>query len=111
MIRRDILIRAAGVALLPLLAGGPAAAAQSRTHTIVMQKMKFGAVPTDLRKGDVILWVNHDIVPHTATARNRSFDVTIQPRQSARTVVRQAGTIPFYCRYHPAMHGTLVAAR
>jgi plastocyanin len=94
-----------------LLAGEPAAAAGPRTHTIVMQNMKFGAVPTDLRKGDTILWVNRDIVPHTATARNRSFDVTIQPRQSARTIISQAGTIPFYCRYHPAMRGALVAAR
>lgn len=111
MTRRDILIRSAGIALLPLLAGGTATAAEGRTHTIVMQNMKFGVVPTDLRKGDTILWVNHDIVPHTATAKNRSFDVTIQPRQSARTIVNQAGTIPFYCRYHPAMRGTLVSAR
>jgi plastocyanin len=105
------LLRLAAVASVPLLVGGPAAAAEPRVHTIVMQNMRFGPVPANLRAGDTIVWVNRDIVPHTATARDRSFDVDLPPRRSARMVVRRAGSIAFYCRYHPAMRGSLVAVR
>jgi plastocyanin len=111
MTRREVLFRAAALALLPLLAGGQAAAAGPRTHTIVMQGMRFGPVPADIKTGDTIIWDNQDIVAHTATARNRSFDVVVPPHRSARTIVRKAGTTAFYCRYHPGMRGSLVASR
>ena len=104
------MIGAAVLAVLAL-AVGSAGAAGPRTHTIVMQNMRFGPVPGNIKAGDTIIWVNRDVVPHTATARDRSFDVVIPPRRSANMVVRRAGTTPFYCRYHPAMRGNLVAAR
>lgn len=110
MTRRELLIRAAVLAFLPL-AGGPAAAAGPRTHRIEMQNMRFGPVPANIKAGDTIVWVNRDLVPHTATARDRSFDVVVPSRSSATMIVRRVGTIPFYCRYHPGMSGSLVAAR
>lgn len=110
MTRRELLIGAAALAILPL-AGEPAAAAAPRTHRIEILNMRFGTAPADIKAGDTIVWVNHDLVPHTATARNRSFDVVVPAHGSATTVVRQAGAISFYCRYHPGMHGNLVVAR
>jgi plastocyanin len=52
-------------------------------------------------------WVNRDFVRHTATARDKTFDLSLEPRTSGRTVVRKAGTITFYCRFHPGMKGGL----
>src|SRR3546814_11162765 len=78
-----------------------AAAPPSAEHVIEMTRMRFGPAPANLKVGDTIVWVNHDIVPHTATARDRSFDVTIKPHQSARVTMRRAGTIAIYCRFHP----------
>ena len=97
--------------LVPLTLGFPADAAQPRVHRIVMANMRFGPVPAGIRAGDVILWVNRDMVRHTATARDGSFDVDLPARQSQRMTVRRAGSIAFYCRYHPGMRGILVAAR
>lgn len=97
--------------LLTLPGGDSAALAGQRAHTIVMQNMRFGPVPAGIRAGDTILWVNRDVVPHTATARNRTFDVVLAAGRSARTVVRAPGTIAFYCRYHPAMRAALVTSR
>ncbi len=77
-------------------------------HTIVMDKMVFGAVPTDVRAGDVIEWVNHDIFEHTATARDGNFDVDLKPGAIARTTVKKAGSFAFYCKFHPGMVGTLL---
>jgi len=110
MTRRELLIGAAMLAVLPLVEGR-AVAAGPRTHRIEMQNMRFGPVPANIKAGDTIIWVNRDIVPHTATARDRSFDVVIPSGRSVSMVVRRAGTIPFYCRYHPGMRGSLVAAR
>lgn len=73
--------------------------------------MAFGRVPAGVRAGDVVVWVNKDMFRHTATARDRSFDVDLPPGKSARTMVRKPGTISFYCRYHPGMTGRLVIAK
>jgi plastocyanin len=95
----------AGLAVL--LLASPAMAAAPRTHVVVIDKMKFGAVPADISAGDTILWVNRDMFRHTATARHGSFSVDLPPGAHAKTVVRARGAIPFYCKYHPAMTGTL----
>lgn len=106
-------MRASGAALLLLaMLGGPgASAAGPAVHRIVIDKMKFGAVPEGIRAGDVILWVNRDIFRHTATARDGSFSIDLPPSKSGRTVVKRAGDIPFYCIYHPGMKGRLAVAR
>jgi plastocyanin len=94
-----------------LLLSTPVAAAP-QTHVIVMDKMKFGAVPTKIRKGDTILWVNRDLFRHTATAANKSFDVDLPPKTQKRMTIRTSGAIAFICKYHPGMRGMLrVAAR
>jgi plastocyanin len=94
-----------------LLADRAAAAAGARTHSIEMRNMRFGPAPANISAGDTIVWINRDLVAHTATARDRSFDVVIPAGGSARTVVRQAGTTSFYCRYHPVMRGSLAVSR
>lgn len=99
-------------ALCCLMTAAAAPPPPSTEHVIEMARMRFGPAPANLKVGDTIVWLNRDIVPHTATARDRSFDVTIQSRKSVRVTVRRAGTIAIYCRFHPAMKGVLrVAAR
>lgn len=93
-------------------AASAAAPPAGRDYAIPIAGMHFGPVPAGLKAGDTIVWVNRDIVVHSATARDRSFDVTIQPRQSVRVTLRRPGRIAFYCRFHPTMQGVLaVAAR
>ena len=95
----------AGVGAL-LLAVSPAAAAP-RTYTVVIDKLKFGPLPTQLHKGDTIIWANKDILRHTATAADHSFDVDLQPGKAGKIVLKKTGTIPFTCRFHPGMRGVL----
>jgi plastocyanin len=89
-----------------LLTGGEAAAAP-REHVVVIDKMKFGALPAGLRQGDVILWVNRDMFRHTATAANHSFDVDLPAGAKARATLKSKGAIAFVCRFHPGMRGVL----
>lgn len=96
-------------ALLPLLAmAAPADAAQ---YTVVVSQMKFGPLPKNLQVGDVIVWDNQDLVDHTATARNDSFDVLLPAGKKATQTLEKAGNFAFYCKYHPGMTGDLVVHR
>ena len=89
-----------------MLCASPVFAAP-RSYTVVIDKMKFGPVPAALHKGDVIIWVNRDFLRHSATAKDHSFDVDLPAGARAKTVVGKTGAIPFVCRYHPGMRGTL----
>ena len=103
------LIGAATAALA--LAPVSSAIAAPRVHTIVIAKMKFGPVPSGIHAGDTIVWVNRDPVKHSATARDRSFNVDLPPGKSGRTIVRRIGASAFYCIYHPGMKGTLTVGK
>ncbi len=92
------------------LAAPLVAAAPGHSVTVVISNMSFGRVPADLKVGDTVVWVNRDTVPHTVTARDRSFDLHVAPGQSASQTLGKAGTFPFYCIYHSAMRGTLKVA-
>ena len=101
---------AVAAAVLALPPASPAAAAPT-VHTIIIDKMKFGPVPAGIRSGDTIIWVNRDMFKHSATARDKSFNVDLPPKSSGKTVIRHPGTIAFYCVYHPGMTGSLSVAR
>ena len=96
--------------LAALLPAAPSIAAAPRTHVIVMDKMKFGPSPAQVRVGDTIVWVNKDLFRHTATAKDRSFDVDLAAGKKASMVVRKSGAIPFVCKFHPGMRGVLKVA-
>jgi plastocyanin len=89
-----------------LLMVATSAAAAPQTYTLVIDKMKFGSVPSQLHKGDAIIWVNHDMLRHSATATSHAFDVDLPPGASKKLVLTKAGTFPFTCRYHPGMRGS-----
>ena len=103
------LLLAVAAAVLASSPASPAAAAP-RVHTIVIDKMKFGPVPAGIRSGDTIVWINRDFLKHTATARDKSFNLELPPRTKGKTLIRHSGTIAFYCIYHPGMTGSLSVA-
>ncbi|UWU19047.1 amicyanin (plasmid) [Rhizobium sullae] len=86
-------------------------AALAAEYQITIANMGFGAPAGSLHVGDVIIWRNDDIFRHTATARDKSFDVDLPPKSERRITVRQRGVIDFYCRFHPAMVGRLDVQR
>jgi len=81
----------------------PPATAAPRTHVVIIDKMKFGAVPAGIRAGDRVLWVNRDMFKHTATAKDGSFDLDLAPGAQRSAVVKKAGALAVICRYHPGM--------
>lgn len=98
-------------ALAAALTLAPAAFAQAgHDYTVGINNMSFDAPPSHLKVGDTIVWVNRDTVLHSVTARDHSFDLRLNPGQSARLTLQKAGRIPFDCLFHSTMRGTLVVA-
>jgi plastocyanin len=87
--------------------GGPQGRPPPKTYVIRADAMTFSPAVTHLRAGDVIVWTNKDVLQHSATAANGSFDVELPPNATAKTTVTGVGTIKFTCRYHPGMAGQL----
>lgn len=84
-----------------------AAPAHAATITIVMENLVTSPAAATAKVGDTIEWVNKDVVAHTATAKNGDFDVMIPPKKTVTYVVKRAGTVDYYCRFHPNMKATL----
>lgn len=105
--------RLAGISVLSCLAAlaSPVvSSASAAEYKVPITTMRYGAIPPGLKVGDAITWDNRDTVPHTVTARDKSFDIRIAPRKQVRMVLTKAGAFAFYCILHPAMRGTLKVA-
>ena len=84
--------------------------AHAATIQITMENLVISPAETSAKVGDTIELVNKDIFAHTATARNGDWDVTIAPKKTVTSVLKKAGTVEYYCRFHPNMKATLVIA-
>ncbi len=74
---------------------------------IKMKNLGFSPAQVTAHVGDSIEWVNEDFIAHTATARNKDWDVTIAKDSTARVSLQHAGKIDYYCRFHPNMTGSI----
>ena len=93
-----------------LLFGAMAGPAQTATIQITSTDLVFAPAEISARVGDTIEWINKDVLAHTATARNGDFDVMMPPKKTVTSVLKKAGTIEFYCRFHPNMKAVLKIA-
>ncbi|MGY3585247.1 plastocyanin [Bradyrhizobium sp. USDA 4341] len=93
-----------------LVLGAMAVPAHAAIIQIVMENLVISPAEVSAKVGDTIEWVNKDVLAHTATAKNGDFDVTIAPNKTARSVLSKAGTVDYYCRYHPNMKAVLTIA-
>jgi len=82
--------------------------AVSKTHTITIEGMRFQPQTLTVSRGDTIVWVNKDLVPHTATSKAGAFDSpTIQADESWKYTAGTTGEFAYICAFHPAMTATL----
>ena len=69
--------------------------------------LAFAPSEITVRVGDIVEWANADFVDHTATAKSGDWDVLIPAGKSGRVELSRAGTVLYYCRFHPGMTGTI----
>jgi plastocyanin len=101
------MFRQAAASAIFLASAGLVAPAGAATIEVTIAKMAFAPVETIAQVGDTIKWVNKDFVAHTATARDKSFDIVIPAHGTGTLTVTAPGTLDYFCRFHPMMTGSL----
>lgn len=100
--------RLAILAVITLGMPGSPASSTGTTQSIQMKGIAYEPQQVTVHVGDILEWDNHDIVAHTATARDKNWDVDVRPGKNGRMAMRELGRIDYICRYHPNMTGTII---
>ncbi len=99
--RAKLVLIMAGLAI----AASVASASAAETIKVTIKGMKFTPAEITAHVGDTIEWTNQDPMNHTSTGTNKEWDVTIGPGKTGTVVVDKAGTVAYFCRFHPNMKG------
>jgi len=79
-------------------------------HHIVIESFAFLPASVTVKVGERVEWTNNDVVPHTATAMDKSWDTgQISNGESRVVVATAAGAIEYFCVFHPHMKGEIVS--
>ena len=94
---------------LPSCGSGPdaAVAPPPTTHTITLEAVAFKPADLTLKPGDIVVWVNKDPFPHTATAKDVFDSKEIAADKRWSFTATKTGEFPYTCTYHPTMKGVL----
>jgi plastocyanin len=82
---------------------------KSTIHTATIEGMKCQPDELTVASGDVVVWVNKDLVAHTATSTETGiFDSKlIAPEKSWKFTAREKRDLAYGCTYHPTMKAIL----
>jgi plastocyanin len=89
---------------------GVSVSAHAATLQITMENLVILPAEATAKVGDTVELINKDILAHTATARNGDFDVAMPPKKTVTYVLKKAGSVEYYCRFHPNMKAVLNVA-
>ena len=71
--------------------------------------MKFIPERLEVAAGDRITWTNRDFLPHSVTAPDAAIESgDLGEGKTWSYVAKKSGEIPYICRLHPVMKGTIV---
>ncbi len=95
-----------------MIAGGVlslATSAAAETHVVEMRGFEFFPAEVNVAIGDTIVWVNKDVVPHTATAGDGAWDSGLmETGDEFSLVVEDTVNVGDYvCTFHPTMVGVI----
>lgn len=98
-------------ALVVVLMGACAPqAGDAETHIVEIRGLEFIPAEIAVARGDVVTWVNADVMPHTATAADGSWDSgTMEPGDEWSLVIETEGAFDYVCAFHPTMTGVINA--
>jgi len=78
---------------------------------VFIDGLAFNPVVLNIPVGTIVVWYHNDLVTHTVTARDNSFDSgNLSPGDPGETfqyTFEQSGELEYYCRIHPSMVGTI----
>jgi len=93
-------------------AGSVSAGREPAVVQIVIDQAAFSVLKKPIAVGDIVEWVNNDVVDHTATEKvpekARGWDAVVRVGRKVRVEMKKPGTIDYVCRFHPNMTGQIV---
>jgi plastocyanin len=89
---------------------GMSVSAHAATIQITMENLVIAPTEVSAKVGDTLELINKDVLAHTATAKNGDFDVMMPPKKTVTYVLKKAGTVDYFCRFHPNMKAVLNVA-
>lgn len=96
------------LALVALSAAWLPVAALAETHTVTIQFFRFNPQNVEVKQGDEVVFVNKDILEHTATAANNAFDSKgIKAGGSWKWTAGAPGQYAYNCSFHNGMKGVI----
>jgi len=88
----------------------PPPASTPAANNVNINGMSFSPASKTVKVGTTITWINNDVVPHTVTADDNSFDSgSIAAGGKFTHTFAAAGTFAYHCNFHAGMNGTVVA--
>jgi plastocyanin len=103
------LLRAGILCLLGSAVSGAERSPSAHTFTVLIDSVQFKPQDLTVQRGDRIVWVNRDPIPHTVTADSKAFDShSLAPEASWAFVAKKRGEYVYHCTLHPTMTGTIV---
>ena len=76
--------------------------------TVMIDGFRYEPRAVTVKRGDAVVWINRDLLPHTVTARGKFGSNSIAAGASWKYVARETGTFSYLCTLHPSMQGTLI---
>jgi plastocyanin len=73
----------------------------------------YGYLPEPVRiaSGATVVWINRDVVLHSATANDDTFSSgLLQQNQTFAFTFTRPGEFPYYCTRHGGMGGLVIVA-
>jgi plastocyanin len=76
--------------------------------TVTIRDFEFAPASVTIDVGDTVTWSNEGPTPHSATAKDGSFDTGLRGKGKSRShTFDAAGTFSYICTPHPFMKGTV----
>jgi plastocyanin len=101
------------VAVMGLLALGSATfranAQQAPATEVKIDNFSFGPAAIAVAAGTTVTWTNHDDIPHTVVADDKSFkSKVLDTDEKFSYTFTKPGTYSYFCSIHPKMTGKVV---
>lgn len=83
---------------------GGESTAQAQAAGISIDQFQYNPAELAAKAGQAVTVTNNDDFPHTVTAKDGSFDVTIPAKGTASVTTAKAGKYDYTCTMHPGQH-------
>lgn len=111
-VTRRTFSQGAAVAVALAVVRRPALArAGTNTHEVRIDGFAFAPADPTVAPGDVVVWRNADLAPHTVSAVNGDWDTgEIAGGEAMGVRFEEPGEHRYFCAFHPQMTGRIRVA-